>query len=145
VLALAGASPGPEAEAARAVADGLDDGMKRWQAQPKFPGLPLYPSFAALPMAHAAPTPNIPVPVAALIGGAAPPNLFAAGRAADPDVAAVAQAVLKASTDGFATWARSTVVVNLLAHGPVPSFAPPYVPVGPVVGGRVLPFPGVLV
>jgi hypothetical protein len=145
VLALAGASSGPEAEAAQAVAGALDDGMKQWQSQPKFPGLPLYPSFAALPMPNAPPTPNVPVPVTALIGGAAPPHLNASGRATDPGAAVVAEAVLGAiSGEAWQLWASSTLVANMLGHGPVPTYAPPYVPVGPVVGGTVLPVPGVL-
>jgi hypothetical protein len=145
VLAFTGSATGPEAEAAQAVAGALDDGMRQWQAQPKFPGLPLYPSFAAMPVPHTAPTPNIPVPVAALVGGAVPPPMSAAGRAADPGAAAIAEAVLGAITGGaFQMWASTTMVVNLLGHGPVPTYAPPYVPVGPVVGGTVLPMPGVL-
>jgi hypothetical protein len=145
VLSMAGGSSGPEGEAAQAVAGALDDGMKEWQATPKFPGLPLYPAFAALPMPQAAPMPNLPVPVASLIGGALPPRMSASGRASDPGAEVVAQAVLEAVTGGaFELWAGSTLVINLLAHGPVPSFAPPYVPVGPVVGGTVLPLPGVL-
>jgi hypothetical protein len=144
VLAESGASSAPELEAAQALAGALDQGMKDWQSRLKFPGLPLYPSFAAVPMPQAAPTPNIPVPVAALIAGALPPNL-ASARASDPGAQAVAQAVLDAITGGaFHMWAASTLVVNVLGHGPVPSFAPPYVPVGPVVGGTVLPVTGVL-
>lgn len=145
LLTVTGASSGPEAQAAQALAGALDDGMKQWQSRPKFPGLPLYPSFAAMPMSRAAPTPNVPFPVAALGAGDAAPHMTAAGRASDPGARAVAQAVLDAITGGgFQLWARSTLVVNLLGHGPVPSFAPPYVPVGPVVGGTVLPTPGVL-
>jgi hypothetical protein len=37
----------------------------------------------------------------------------------------------------FADWFQHTTVQNLVARGPVPSFAPPYVPVGPVVGGEI--------
>jgi hypothetical protein len=37
----------------------------------------------------------------------------------------------------FDDWFQHTTVQNLVARGPVPSFAPPYVPVGPVVGGDV--------
>jgi hypothetical protein len=145
LLAVARGSSDPEVEAAQALAAALDEGMKQWQSQPKFPGLPLYPSFAALPTPRAAPTPNVPFPVAALAGGDAPPHMTASGRASDPGARAVAQAVLDAITGGgFQMWARSTLVVNLIGHGPVPSFAPPYVPVGPVVGGTVLPIPGVL-
>jgi hypothetical protein len=34
------------------------------------------------------------------------------------------------------------MVTNVLGTGPVPTFAPPYVPVGPVVGGVANMTPG---
>ncbi len=37
----------------------------------------------------------------------------------------------------FDKWFQHAIVENLVAKGPVPSFAPPYVPVGPVVRGDV--------
>jgi hypothetical protein len=44
--------------------------------------------------------------------------------------------------DGFskavATWQSTQVVSGVLGRGSVPSFAPPYVPVGPVAGGSTL-------
>jgi hypothetical protein len=33
-------------------------------------------------------------------------------------------------------WPLATMVVGLIGEGPVPSFAPPKVPSGPVVGGK---------
>jgi hypothetical protein len=38
----------------------------------------------------------------------------------------------------FRRWFGSAKLVNLAGGGPVPSFAPPYVPVGPVVLGNVV-------
>ena len=35
----------------------------------------------------------------------------------------------------FQVWVPSQMVMNVMGTGPVPAFAPPYVPVGPVVGG----------
>lgn len=40
--------------------------------------------------------------------------------------------------DAFKQWKGSAHLQGLLAQGPVPTFAPPYVPVGPVVGGSVM-------
>jgi hypothetical protein len=37
------------------------------------------------------------------------------------------------------------MVTNVLGTGPVPTFAPPYVPVGPVVGGIANMPPGGLI
>ncbi len=42
------------------------------------------------------------------------------------------------------TWIADKQLMNLLGVGPVPSFAPPYVPAGPVVMGKVLPTPGII-
>jgi len=42
----------------------------------------------------------------------------------------------------FNLWQVSTMVTNVLGTGPVPTFAPPYVPVGPVVGGVGTMLPG---
>jgi hypothetical protein len=44
----------------------------------------------------------------------------------------------------FQRWFQSTELVNLSVRGPVPSFAPPYVPVGPVVAGEASGPPPVL-
>jgi hypothetical protein len=44
---------------------------------------------------------------------------------------AVSDAVQKCLT----LWETSTMVTNVLGTGPIPTFAPPYVPVGPVMGG----------
>jgi hypothetical protein len=45
----------------------------------------------------------------------------------------------------FDLWKASTQIMNVMGTGPVPTFAPPFVPVGPVVGGFLVPKPGVLV
>jgi len=37
-----------------------------------------------------------------------------------------------------------TMVKGVLGSGPVPTFAPPYVPVGPVLGGTAISPPGAL-
>jgi hypothetical protein len=34
------------------------------------------------------------------------------------------------------------MVMMVMGQGPVPTFSPPYVPVGPVVSGTILPTPG---
>ena len=42
----------------------------------------------------------------------------------------------------FIMFKLQTQVSLVMGMGPIPSFAPPYVPVGPVVGGSTLPTPG---
>ncbi len=44
----------------------------------------------------------------------------------------------------FQTFKTTTIVQNVLGTGPVPTFAPPVVPAGPVLAGTVIPMPGVL-
>jgi hypothetical protein len=36
----------------------------------------------------------------------------------------------------FSEWKAGVKMVGLLGQGPVPTFAPPYVPIGPVVAGE---------
>jgi hypothetical protein len=38
--------------------------------------------------------------------------------------------------NSFSEWKAGVKIVGLLGQGPVPTFAPPYVPVGPVVAGQ---------
>jgi hypothetical protein len=54
-------------------------------------------------------------------------------------------AIAKAFNTVFQTFKASTLVNNVLGMGPVPTFAPPFVPAGPVLMGSVIPMPGVFV
>ncbi len=116
----------------------------------KVAGLPWYPAFAAFPGPVTPPTPNVPCPVVTISTAAAAMGCQAIksqliGALADPQAPhhkelfeSVADAVEKCLT----IWETSTQVTNVLGTGPVPSFAPPYVPVGPVVGGVGTMTPG---
>lgn len=44
-------------------------------------------------------------------------------------------AVSKAFETVFLTFKSSTMMQNVLGTGPVPTFAPPFVPIGPVLAG----------
>ena len=55
------------------------------------------------------------------------------------------EAISQAFNTVFQTFKASTLVQNVLGTGPVPSFAPPVAPVGPVVAGTVIPTPNVFV
>jgi hypothetical protein len=44
----------------------------------------------------------------------------------------------------FQTFKATTLVSNVLGTGPIPTFAPPVVPVGPVVAGTATGAPGFL-
>jgi hypothetical protein len=120
-----------EQRATQAVASVTGAAMLRWSASVKAPGLPWYPSFAAVPAPIAPPTPNVPTPLMMMISDGAAFQALGARAGGDPAVVAVLDAL------GVAVpiWLTSTLVTNVLGTGTVPTFAPPYVPVGPVVGG----------
>jgi len=116
----------------------------------KVAGMPWYPAFAAVPSPVAPPAPNIPCPFAALTQ--VPTSLACdllktqmVGQLADP-TAPFHQELFESIADAFEKtynlWKLSTMVTNVMGTGPVPTFAPPYVPVGPVVGGVGIMKPG---
>ena len=125
------------------VASVLGTAWLSYTATIKVPGMPWYPAFAAMPSPVAPPTPNIPCPVVALtqVTASIMPDVMKmqmVGQLADP-MAPFHDKLFEAICDGFdkcfKIWQTSTMVTNVLGTGPVPTFAPPYVPVGPVVGG----------
>jgi hypothetical protein len=65
------------------------------------------------------------------------PNEF---RIAEMDMFVYTVAVFL--TNYFVSWLASQNVMMVMGMGPVPTFNPPYVPVGPVVNGYVIPSPG---
>lgn len=124
-----------------------------WQATVKVPGLPWYPAFAAFPSPVAPPMPNVPVPLIALTQVPASmqaPALHGqmVGQHGDPKAqhsSELFDCIAKAVNQCFTTWTATTMVTNVLGTGPIPTFAPPFVPVGPVVGGVGTMTPGGLV
>jgi hypothetical protein len=125
---------------------------KFWQDRVSIPSLPWYPAFAAFPGPQAPPTPNVPVPLAAL------PSAGASGLTSNSLKSAInnklgsvknqpgAQPAITSFATQFSTrftiWRASQAVTNVLGRGPIPTFAPPYVPVGPVVNGSAQSAPG---
>lgn len=116
----------------------------------KVPGMPWYPAFSAFPGPVAPPTPNVPCPFAALVQ--VPVSISCnvmkmqmVGMLGDP-MAPFHKELFESVCDAFEkcynTWKASTMVTNVLGTGPIPTFAPPYVPVGPVVGGVGTMTPG---
>lgn len=150
ILASGPKSTPMEMKYTNAVANVLGTAWLSYTATIKVPGMPWYPLFAAMPSPVAPPTPNIPCPVIALTQVTA--SIMPAtmkqqmvGMLADP-MAPVHGELFEAICDGFdkcfKIWQASTMVTNVLGTGPVPTFAPPYVPVGPVVGGVGTMTPG---
>lgn len=149
------ATLGPNDRAiATAAAMGIGTNFLAWQGGVTVPGLPWYPSFAAVPGPVAPPTPNVPTPLIALVSsgvaGMIDANALQASMAAAANVS-----IREQGKAAFATIAPSVVLLFqskvlmtqvklVLGSGPVPTFAPPYVPVGPVVGGTAISVPGAL-
>jgi hypothetical protein len=144
IASVAGGGSPADQEAVDAVGGVLDENMKVWMQAAKLPGLPIYPAFAAFPGGMTPPMPNVPFPLAAIPNPQAGKmaSMSASGRARDPGAEAVANAVLFALGIAFPLWTAAQLVKLMLGKGPVPTFAPPYVPVGPVVGGDIIPIPG---
>jgi hypothetical protein len=111
-----------------------------------------YPSDACFPGPMAPPVPCIPLPLAS---GASPGESMMSpamlknamvGNLGDPQAlhhADLFDAISQAINTIFTQW-KATSMINLQAFGPIPTFAPPFVPCGPVVMGTPLPTPGVL-
>jgi hypothetical protein len=136
-----------------AIAMTISNAWMQYTATVKVPGLPWYPAFAAFPGPVAPPMPNIPCPVIALAQVTVPVSKMALkgqmiGNLGDPMALHHVQlfdSIADAFEKVFLVWQGTTQVTNVLGFGPIPTFAPPIVPVGPVVGGSGNMPPGGLV
>jgi len=147
------AGAGAPAEVAVAFSQAAGKAWKRWVRTVRVPGLPWYPSFAAVPGPMAPPTPNVPSPLIMLAPGAS----IDAGKVTssimmslgdlgnEPGAQEAASSFGTTLSVSFTIWLLSKQVMNVLGKGPVPSFAPPYIPVGPVVNGDIISAPGIIV
>ena len=137
----------------KAVAKGVGDNFDKWRKKVTIPGLPWYPAFAAWPGPMAPPMPNVPMPLISCVSsklskitiasqlkssiyGNLPSNMKNSRNEA------FVQAIADFLAMHFFIWVSSQMVTNVLGKGPVPSFAPPLVPVGPVIMGDNIAAPG---
>ena len=151
ILASAPMSTPQEIKYSKAIAATISNMWQLWQAG--LTGVLMYPPFAAFPGPMAPPTPNTPVPLITFASpgeaGLSPASLKALMMVnlADPD-ALHAMDLFDSLSTAFNTifqqFKATTLVQNVLGTGPIPTFAPPFVPVGPVLGGFVIPTPGVI-
>lgn len=133
-----------------ALASAIGEAWRQTCLQVRVPGLSWYPMFAAYPGPQAPPTPNLPTPAAALGFNKAFLNATMvkeqALRSLSGTPVFAAGELFTALCTGFEStidlWLPSQMITNVLGMGPVPTFAPPYVPAGPVVGGSVIVSPG---
>ena len=147
-------SDGVPAEVAEIFSVGAAGAWKQWQDSVNIPGLPWYPSFAAYPGPQAPPTPNVPTPLIALSARLTDTKsseklsarIFREFRGAriTPEARNAVNSFSRQFSSSFQIWLSSSMVQNVMGKGPVPTFAPPPVPVGPVVAGNVIPTPGVI-
>jgi len=150
ILASAPKSSPMEMKYSNVIAQVIGTAWLSFTSTVKVTGMPWYPAFAAVPSPVAPPAPNVPCPFAALMQ--VPVSISCnmlkmqmVGQLGDPQ-APFNQELFEAISDAFEKtynlWKVSTMVTNVLGTGPVPTFAPPYVPVGPVVGGIGTMTPG---
>jgi hypothetical protein len=141
---------------AAAVAKGISDCFKKWQDQVMVPGLPWYPAFVAFPGPQTPPMPNIPTPLIACVSPMMTQIILPTSMASAMDDALPQKlkdmdpekhyeglhlAIATVVSMGFIIWLAAQQVMCVLGSGPVPTFAPPFVPVGPVVMGQNNPMP----
>ncbi len=150
ILASAPKSSPMELKYSNVIATVISNGWMQFTATVKIPGLPMFPAFAAFPGPLAPPIPNVPVPFAALtqVPVSISTNMLKMqmiGQLGDPAAPfhkELFEAISNAFEQCYNLWKASTMVTNILGTGPIPTFAPPYVPVGPVVGGMGNMLPG---
>lgn len=135
----------------RAIAAGVHNQFTSFANEVSVPGLPWYPAFAAFPGPMAPPAPNVPCSLMALAAAAA--RHLKEGPITDaiwnklpgpkPALGKEVAAAIAAGIERAAyPWLSAQKVMNVLGKGPIPTYAPPYVPVGPVVGGDIIATPG---
>jgi hypothetical protein len=150
ILASAPKSTPMEMKYSNVIAQVIGTAWLSFTATVKVTGMPWYPAFAAVPSPVAPPAPNVPCPFAALtqVPMSISCNVLKmqmVGQLGDPNAPfhkELFESIADAFEKSYNLWKVSTMVTNVLGTGPVPTFAPPYVPVGPVVGGVGTMTPG---
>ena len=143
---------GLEMDIYEAIRDGAAAAFDRWRENVTVPLLPWYPMFTAFPGSEAPPTPSVPTPLSALLSAHAD-ALLAPHIRVQIDVRLrpelrhpILESLLLHLTTSMSAqlgmWLATQTVSGVMGRGPVPTYAPPYVPVGPVLGGSVVAKPG---
>jgi hypothetical protein len=134
----------------KVIATVISNSWMQFTATVKIPGLPFWPAFTMVTLPVAPPMPNTPVPFATLMQ--VPVSISAemmkqqmVMQLGDPNAPFASQlfaSICDAFEKAYDLWKVATMVSNVMGTGPVPTFAPPYVPGGPVVGGTGMMAPG---
>lgn len=144
---------GEEKSMRNAIAEGVSSNFDSWRRNVMVPGLPWYPAFAAFPGPVAPPMPNVPTPLISCpssqmakitVASKLKKSIynFLPSDMQTPENEAFVEGIAAQLAIQFLIWLTSQMVTNVLGKGPVPTFAPPYVPVGPVIGGDNIGVPG---
>ncbi len=143
-----------------AVAKGVSKCFKNWQDQVTVPGLPWYPAFVLFPGPMAPPMPNVPMPLITCVSAMMTDIILPfqmkqemddaldgdiKSKDTDKQYEALHDAIATVLSLAFLQWLPTQQVMLVMGMGPIPTFAPPFVPVGPVVSGNNLPIPGHLI
>jgi hypothetical protein len=130
-----------------AAAVALSNAWRGFEISVTVPALPWYPSFVSLAGSVAPPTPNAPCLLKELTSGSvlADNQIAAAMKTAFGAPVQYSNRMLEALAFAFVTtavnWIHRQPVQNVLGTGPV--VRPLHSPVGTVMGGMVIPHPGV--
>ena len=132
---------------AEAFAISVWQSWEKWAKSFYIPALPIFPSFAAFSGPAAPPTPSIPIQLTAAVYDRSSLKADAIKKEI-LDRLGMFRENLEAqrSVERFAEWLDNsftvaisrTQIINLMGRGQVPTFAPPLVPVGPVVDGEII-------
>jgi hypothetical protein len=149
ILAFAPAQSPLHGSLSPAIAKGISAAWLTTQRSVSVPGLPWYPAFAAFPGPMAPPTPNIPSQFLMLTQDLSATTATALKQSMQNNLsgrtefaAELLDSIATSFSLALTTWRASQLVMLVMGKGPVPTFAPPYVPVGPVVGGDNIAAPG---
>jgi hypothetical protein len=144
-------SDGLPKDLANVVVDAFSTSYKTWASKYRAAVPFAYPGLAAWPGPTSAPVPNVPFVLAiggsaegdkAVSAGAIEALLWAKLSATRKGEAGAKDAILQLSTvmaARFQAWVTLQQATGVIGKGSVPSFAPPYVPVGPVSMGLTEP------
>jgi hypothetical protein len=138
-------------EIAQAFAAPVWSGWENWMVTFNIPSFPAFPSFAAYAGPVAPPTPAVPIPLLqtdgdreSLRAGALKTEIMSRLEPwkNDRDAHEAVERFTEWLDAAFTEAIIKSRIENLMGEGPVPTYAPPQVPMGPVVDGNILPSPG---
>lgn len=125
-------------------------GWEHWSMTFSISSCPAFPSFAAFPGPQAPPTSAQPIPLtmASFERDMLEADTLEAQILSrlgeyreDPDAQRVVAEFAQWFDECFTSSVAASRITNLMGQGPVPTFAPPEVPSGPVVDGKVIASP----